>query len=459
MNRLPGGLNMNNKMPFSFILAVGFMLFALFFGAGNLIFPAMLGQSAGTNFLTANAGFIVTGVGLPLLGVLALGYSGKSDLQSLASRIHPVFGVVFTVVLYLSIGPLFAIPRTGTASFEIGIRPFLSEESSNIGLLIFSIIFFGVTVFFSMKSSNIVDIVGKILTPLLLIFIGILIVTAFVNPVGSVNSPTDKYVNDSFFTGFQEGYLTMDALAAFVFGIIVINAVKEKGATTKKEMMIAVTKAGGIAAGLLAIIYTSLSYIGASSVEEFGLLENGGVVLSSASNHYFGAYGGILLSLIVLGACLTTSIGLITSCSSYFNKLIPSISYKTFVIILSTVSAIFANVGLTQLIAVSVPVLVAIYPFVVCLMALTFLHPLFKGMQEVYQGSMIFTSIIAVFDALNAAGISFAPINDLFATILPLYGVGLGWILPAIVGAVLGYVWGKFIKGKSQAVQVEKIVR
>jgi LIVCS family branched-chain amino acid:cation transporter len=185
MNRLPGGLNMNNKMPFSFVLAVGFMLFALFFGAGNLIFPAMLGQSAGTNSWSANAGFIVTGVGLPLLGVLALGFSGKNDLQSLASRVHPVFGVVFTVVLYLSIGPLFAIPRTGTASFEMGIRPFLSGESSAIGLLIFSIIFFGVTAFFSLKSSKIVDIVGKILTPLLLIFIGILIVTAFINPIGN----------------------------------------------------------------------------------------------------------------------------------------------------------------------------------------------------------------------------------------------------------------------------------
>jgi LIVCS family branched-chain amino acid:cation transporter len=249
----------------------------------------------------------------------------------------------------------------------------------------------------------------------------------------------------------------MDALAAFVFGIIVINAVREKGAATKKEIMIAVTKAGSIAAALLAIIYTSLSYIGASSVEVFGLLDNGGAVLSGASNHYFGAYGGMLLSLIVLGACLTTSIGLITSCSSYFNKLIPSISYKTFVIMLSVVSAIFANVGLTQLIAVSVPVLVAIYPFVVCLMALTFFHPLFKGMKEVYQGSMILTSIVAVFDALNAAGISFVPINDLFAAILPLYGVGLGWILPAIVGAVLGYIWGKLTKSKSQPAQVEKI--
>lgn len=447
---------MNNKMPFSFVLAIGFMLFALFFGAGNLIFPAMLGQSAGTNIWSANAGFIVTGVGLPLLGVLALGYSGKSDLQSLASRVHPVFGLVFTVILYLAIGPLFAIPRTGTASFEMGIRPFLSEESSSLGLLIFTILFFGVTVFFSLKSTKIVDIVGKVLTPLLLLFIGILIATAFIFPIGSFQAPTENYVDGSFFTGFQEGYLTMDALAAFVFGIVVINAVKAKGASTKKEIMIAVTKAGSIAAGLLAIIYTSLSYIGASSVEALGLLENGGAVLSGASNHFFGAYGGLLLSLIVIGACLTTSIGLIISCSSYFNKLLPSISYKTFVILLSTISAIFANVGLTQLISVSVPVLVAIYPFVVCLMVLTFLHSFFNGRKEVYQGSMIFTSVVAFTDALKAAGMSIAPLEELFATVLPLYEVGLGWIFPAIIGGLLGFIWGKVKKEQPQRVQLER---
>ncbi|WP_339148496.1 MULTISPECIES: branched-chain amino acid transport system II carrier protein [unclassified Sutcliffiella] len=447
---------MKTNMPFSFVLAIGFMLFALFFGAGNLIFPAMLGQSAGTNIWSANAGFIVTGVGLPLLGVLALGYSGKSDLQSLASRVHPAFGLAFTVILYLAIGPLFAIPRTGTASFEMGIRPFLSEESSSFGLLIFTILFFGVTVFFSLKSTKIVDIVGKVLTPLLLIFIGILIATAFIFPIGSFQAPTESYVDGSFFTGFQEGYLTMDALAAFVFGIVVINAVKAKGATSKKEIMIAVTKAGSIAAGLLAIIYTSLSYIGASSVETLGQLENGGAVLSGAATHFFGAYGGLLLSLIVIAACLTTSIGLIISCSSYFNKLLPNIPYKTFVIMLSTISAIFANVGLTQLIAVSVPVLVAIYPFVVCLMALTFLHSFFKGKKEVYQGSMIFTSVVAISDALKAAGMSIAAIENLFTAVLPLYEVGLGWILPAIIGGLLGYVWAQVKKEKPQRVQLER---
>ncbi|PWW28194.1 LIVCS family branched-chain amino acid:cation transporter [Cytobacillus oceanisediminis] len=447
---------MSSKIPFSYLVAVGFMLFALFFGAGNLIFPAMLGQSAGINIWSANAGFIITGVGLPLLGILALGFSGKSDLQSLAGRVHPLFGLGFTVALYLSIGPLFAIPRTATVSFEIGIKPYFSEGSSVIGLIIFSILFFGITVYFSLKSSSIVDIIGKFLTPMLLIVIAVLIGAAFINPMGSFQAPSENYVSGAFFKGFQEGYLTMDALAAFVFGIIVVNAVKDKGAATKKDIMVAIAKAGVIAAGLLAIIYTSLSFIGASSVSELGLLDNGGAVLSGASTHYFGSFGAILLSLIVFGACLTTSIGLITACSSYFNKLMPGISYKSFVIVLSIFSAVLANFGLSQLIAISVPVLVGIYPLAIALMALTFLHPLFKGKKEVYQGSMLFTFVVSMFDGLNAAGISFAPINELFGSILPLYDVGLGWIVPAIAGGLIGYAVGLLKSSTSQSSEAEK---
>nr|WP_272899217.1 branched-chain amino acid transport system II carrier protein [Caldalkalibacillus salinus] len=420
---------------------MGFMLFALFFGAGNLIFPVMLGQTAGTNTWAANAGFIVTGVGLPLLGIIAVGISGKSDVQSLASRVHPSFGLIFTVVLYLSIGPLFAIPRVGTVSYEIGFKPFIPEENTVLGLLIYTMIFFGLTVLFSLKSSKIVDIVGKFLTPMLLLFIAIMIITAFLNPLGQFQAPAEYYTNNAFFKGFKEGYLTMDVLAAFVFGIIVINAVKEKGASSKKEIIMAVTKAGVIAAALLGIIYTSLSYIGASSVDSLGLLDNGGAVLASVSNHYFGSYGSILLSLIVTGACLTTSIGLITSCSSYFSKLLPSMSYNKLVIIFSVFAAGLANFGLNELIAISVPVLVAIYPLAICLMTLTFLHPLFKGKKEVYQGSILLTLVVAIFDGLNAAGMAIAPINNLFTTILPMYEVGLGWIAPAIVGAICGYIF------------------
>jgi LIVCS family branched-chain amino acid:cation transporter len=260
-------------------------------------------------------------------------------------------------------------------------------------------------------------------------------------PMGDFQAPMDAYSSHAFFKGFQEGYLTMDALAAFVFGIIVINAIREKGITDKKHLLVACMKAAVIAVALLALIYTGLSYLGALSVEQLGYLDNGGQVLSEVSGHYFGAFGGVLLGLIVLLACLTTSVGLITACATYFHKLIPSVSYKNFAIIFSVISTIFANFGLTQLISLSVPVLTAIYPLAIVLIFLTFTHSLFKGRAEVYQGSLLLTFIVSLFDGLNGAGITIQGVNTLFEQVLPFYGIGLGWIVPAVVGGVLGFIY------------------
>ncbi len=422
------------------VVAVGFMLFALFFGAGNLIFPPLLGQAAGENIFSANLGFIITGVGLPVLGVLALAFSGKSDLQSLASRVTPIYGLLFTVALYLTIGPLFAIPRTNTVAYEIGIVPFLNNSSSAWPLFVFTIIFFGITLYFSLQAKKLVDIIGKVLTPILLVVIGLLIVASIINPIGSIQPATEGYMTDSFFKGFQEGYLTMDALAAFVFGIIIINIIKDRGATSKKEIMGTALKVALVAAVLLAIIYSSLAYMGAFSVEGLGYLNNGGAILSAASEFYFGSYGKMILAVIVVAACLTTSIGLITSCASYFNKIVPSVSYKAWATVFTLFSAVISNFGLSSIIEFSVPVLSALYPLAMCLMLLTFLHPLFQGRKEVYQVSVLFTFIVALFDGLNAAGIKVEAVNEFFTSALPLYDVGLGWFVPAILGGVIGFI-------------------
>ncbi|MEK5445025.1 MULTISPECIES: branched-chain amino acid transport system II carrier protein [unclassified Fredinandcohnia] len=431
---------MSARDSFSNVIAVGFMLFALFFGAGNLIFPVQLGQLAGDNVFTANLGFIITGVGLPVLCILALAFSGKSDLESLAGRVNPIYGIFFTVALYLTIGPFFAIPRTNTVAYEIGIVPFLENQSSYLPLFLFTIVFFGVTLFFSLKSSKIVDIVGKMLTPILLIVIAILIIAAFVNPIGAIQEPTETYMSNSFFKGFQEGYNTMDALAAFVFGIIIINIMKQRGATSKKQIMLSTGKVALVAGVLLAVIYSSLAFLGATSVEGLGMLDNGGAILAAASQHFFGWYGKVILAVIVIAACLTTSIGLITSCASYFTKLIPALSYKKWAVVFTLFSAVISNFGLSTIISFSIPVLVALYPLAICLMALTFLHPLFKGRKEVYQVSILVTLILSINDGLNAAGVKIAALNDFLASVLPLYSVGLGWIVPAIVGGVIGYL-------------------
>lgn len=422
------------------IVAVGFMLFALFFGAGNLIFPPMLGQMSGENVFSANLGFIVTGVGLPILAILALAFSGKNDLQSLASRVHPAYGVFFTVALYLTIGPFFAIPRTNTVAFEIGMVPFIGDVNTSLWLLLFTILFFGATLFFSLKAQKIVDIVGKILTPVLLIAMLVLIVAFFISPIGSAQPPTEDYMEHSFFVGFQEGYLTMDALAAFVFGIIIINIIKEAGATTKREIMNLGWKIAVIAGILLAFIYSSLAYLGAGGVEELGYLDNGGAILAAASNYYFGNFGGVILAIIVILACLTTSIGLITSCASYFTKLIPSLSYTAWAVIFTLVSAVIANFGLNAIIEFSVPVLVALYPLAMALLVLTFLHPIYQGRKEVYQFSILLTLVVSVLDGLNAAGVNMPTLNDFVSSIIPWYTIGLGWVIPMLVGGILGFI-------------------
>jgi len=430
---------MSPRVPFSFIIILGFMLFALFFGAGNLIFPPMLGQLAGTNVWKANAGFLLTGVGLPLLAITAFVFSGENNLQSLARRVHPLFGILFTTVLYLAIGPFFAIPRSGNVSFEIGVKPFLSNDANPVALIIFTILFFTVACLLSLNPTKIIDVVGKFLTPIKLTFIGLLVVVALVQPIGRIQAPFEGYTSQVFFKGFQEGYLTLDALVAFVFGIIIVKAIKEKGATTKRQLMIVCGKATAIAATLLAIIYTALSYMGASSVEKLGRLDNGAEVLAKVSDYYFGSYGGIILGLMITVACLTTSVGLITVCSSFFHELFPAISYKKIAIILSLFSTLVANIGLTQLITVSTPVLMTLYPIAISLIFLTFLHQKFNGRSEVYQGSLILTFIVSIFDGLNAAGIHIEVIHDFFTKFLPMYNVGLGWILPAIIGGLCGY--------------------
>ena len=429
---------MSKNQTSSIVVILGFTLFALFFGAGNLIFPVMLGQMSGTNVWIAVAGFIVTGVGLPLLGVLAFSFAGSGDLRTISNRVHPVFGLVFTTTLYLAIGPLFAIPRTGTVSYEVGIKPFITNVDSPVPLAIFTVLFFGITCYFSLNSSKIVDLMGKVLTPLLLTSISILIITALLNPVNRLYAPVDSFEKSAFFKGFQEGYLTMDALASFVFGIFIIQAIREKGITEKKQAMVISLKAALLAAALLAIIYASLAYIGAGSVATLGYLENGGLVISRVAELYFGSFGQLLLGGIVVAACLTTSVGLITSCASYFHQLIPAVSYRKFAILFSLLSGIFANVGLTELISISVPVLTTIYPVAIVLMVLVFLNRFIDGKSNIYLTSIVFTLFVSIFDGLTAAEIHFPVINHLFSEWLPLYDVGLGWTLPAIIGGLIG---------------------
>ncbi|RST58834.1 branched-chain amino acid transport system II carrier protein [Siminovitchia terrae] len=444
---------MKEKLSFSSYFVIGVMLFALFFGAGNLIFPASLGQNAGTNLWPAIIGFLITGTGLPFLGILAMGFSGSRNLQDLASRVHPVYAVIFTSLLYLTIGPFFATPRTGAVAYDIGIAPFVSDDFAKTGLFIFTLVFFGITVWLSLNPTKIVDRVGKILSPGIIILLAVLLITVIVKPMGSFEAPQEAYSSGAFMKGFTEGYNTMDALASLVFGIIVINAIRGLGVTSKKEILSATIKSGTVATIFLGIIYVGIAYLGATSTGKIGLFDTGGPVLSNASSYYFGTFGAIMLAAIIILACLTTSIGLITACGEYFNTLFPKISYKVFVLFFSLLSFTIANFGLANIINYSIPVLMFLYPLAIVLMLLTFMSPLFKHSRLVYVSTIAVTFLISIVDGLKTLCDSLkipyfewlSPIIDFYKDNLPMYAEGLGWLIPVLVVLIGTGIIGRVI--------------
>src|SRR5699024_9522761 len=267
--------------------------------------------------------------------------SNSNNLQALAGRVHPVYGMLFTVMLYLTIGPFFAAPRTGAVAYEIGFAPFISESNLNLGLFIFTVIFFGVTLWLSLNPAKLVDRIGKVLAPALVILLGLLLITAFINPMSDIGEAQNAYVSAPFTTGFVEGYNTMDALASLVFGIIIINAVTAMGVKSSKGILLATGKSGFVAIVLLGVIYLGIAY--------------------------FGTIVMVLLAVLITLACLTTSIGLMMACGEYFNTLIPGVSYKVFVVLFTTLTFVIANFGLEQIINYSLPVLMLLYPLAIAI--------------------------------------------------------------------------------------------
>ncbi|WP_010288889.1 branched-chain amino acid transport system II carrier protein [Kurthia massiliensis] len=438
-----------SSISFSTYALIGTMLFGLFFGAGNLIFPIQLGQLAGNNFWPALIGFLVTAIGLPLMGILAIGLTGSNGLRDLGSRVHPLFGLVFSVALYLTIGPFFAIPRTATVPFSVGFEPFIGKEHVTLFLALFSLVFFVIVYYFSLNPAKIMDYIGKYLTPAFLIFLFVLIIISIIKPMGSFEGAVGDYVNHSFITGFKEGYNTLDALASLAFGIVVINAIKQQGITDKKQIANATWKAGLFAILLMGVIYGFITYMGATSVSAVGSFENGALIFAAVADHYFGSFGAVLLAIIIVLACLKTSIGLITSCSEFFHEVYPRISYKWYVFILCIVSFTIANFGLNNIITYAVPVLMFLYPLAIVLIILALLSPLFKARRPVFATAMFFTFFISIIDGYNALigsvpewKVSFLQkIAQFYADTLPFYDLGLGWIVPAVVGAIIGYMY------------------
>lgn len=426
-----------NSLSRKDLVLVSLMLFSLFFGAGNLIFPPFLGQAAGNATWVTMVGFFITAVGFPILGVIAVAKS--SGLHNLASRVHPLFATVFTVLIYLSIGPGLGIPRAGSLPFEMAVRPFLPEGliSHGLALFIYTFVFFLVAYWLCLTPAKLVDRMGKILTPTLLILISAIFIASVFKPLGSYGEVTGSYIDSPFISGFLDGYMTMDTIAALNFGIVISLVIKSKGIKGEKAVVKNSVKAGIFAGGLLIIIYSMLAHLGATSGGRFGGTENGAQTLANVMLYIFGDAGAVLLAVIFTLACLTTCVGLITSCSQYFVTLSSKVSYKTWVRVLSLSSMVLANMGLTKILKVSVPVLDAIYPIAIVLIMLAMCDKFFKGNQMVYGVTIGITSCVSVIYALSNASINISVIENMVKW-LPFYDRGLGWVLPALFGVGIG---------------------
>lgn len=423
-------------------LVVGFMLFAIFFGAGNLIFPPKLGLDSGTEFLPSILGFVVTGVGLPLLGIAVSGYYQGGYKEALSRKVHPYFSLIFLMAIYLTIGPFFAIPRTGATAYQMSVVPFLGE-SGTVSLFLFTLCYYLISIWFSLNPSKVVDRIGSILTPVLLIAIVALVVKALSLLGGNEPQAMQSNIEMPFFNGIVEGYLTMDALASITFSVIVINAIKRHQADNR-GLVRQTAFAGVIAAIALGAIYIALAWIGNHypiSVETLATLNEKGqnigtFILNSVAAEAFGEFGRSLLGAIVTLACLTTSIGLIVTTSDYFHSVYPKLNYKTYVLIFTVISFVIANQGLDFVISKSVPVLLVLYPIAISVIFLLLLNILFNLPNIVIRVPLMLVAIVSLLSVLG------------FGESLPLKSISMEWVPFALLGIAIGFIWHKVSPAK-----------
>lgn len=418
----------------------------MFFGAGNLIFPPFLGFQAGTSMPVAMLGFMISAVCLPILGVIAVARSG--GLTALAERVHPKFAFLFTLLIYLSIGPCLAIPRTASTSFEMVVAPLFSGAASVsfmpswLAQVIYSVAFFLLAGTIALNPERLTQRLGKILSPTLLTLIAVLFAASVIHPLGGYSAATGAYASMPLVTGFIDGYQTMDTLAALNFGLIIALNIRMLGVADDRDGVKETIIAGLLAGVLLTVVYFALSHVGAQSTAVAVTSENGAQSLTAVAQAQFGPLGLVILGAIFFVACLNTCVGLLSCCSNYFKTVFPCLGYRGWLAVFVVTSTVISNAGLTLILKLSIPVLVAIYPVAIVLIALSFLNPLIHGSRLVYGLTMALTIVVSVVAGFTAAAIEIPGLTHLMK-MLPLSDVGLEWILPAAAGIVVGLVIDK----------------
>ena len=411
-------------------IVVGFALFSMFFGAGNVIFPPYLGFGAGTQWVNGFLFYFIADIGLALFALFTLLKVGGSE--NITGRIGSVASNILMSAIILCIGPMVAIPRTAATTFEMSVAPLIG----GISPVVFSIAFFIVVLLLSIRQSAVIDVVGKVLTPALLIGLLVLIIKGIISPLGSIVNP---HVDSSFVivNGIKSGYQTMDVLAALAFGIIILKSAQEKGYSDARESSKMIRAAAVIAGVLLLIVYFGLTYLGATSASLFSLGISRAELVIGIVERLLGKTGLVIFAVVVALACMTTAVALVSSAASFFEKLTKGrLSYATLVIIICVSSAVISNLGLDRIVAVASPILDIVYPPTLVLIALSWFGD--RLSRGVYRWAVIGALIASVLSTLSLYGVSVPIVNT-----LPLASLGLGWIVPAAGFGIVAYVIGR----------------
>ncbi|MDP0563476.1 MAG: branched-chain amino acid transport system II carrier protein [Candidatus Endonucleobacter sp. (ex Gigantidas childressi)] len=432
-------------------IGMGFLTFAMFLGAGNLIFPPMAGYLSGVNIWQAALGFLITGVGLPLLAIVTISRVG-GNFNAITQELPPWVVTCMGICIFLLVGPLYAVPRTAVVAYEIGVIPFLKDTSGSTLQLLFCTIFFFLTWIFCLQPGKLLEFVGKIITPALIILLIILGLSPIVVPQGEIGNAIGPYSQAPFLNGFLEGYLTMDALAAFVFGVVIMTNLKSHGISEQKTLTKYSIYTGLIAAIGLTLVYISLFYLGATTRDIITNPSTGGQILARYVEHLSGPVGSIFLSLVITLACLTTAIGCISSAGEYFDKLTTNkLSYSWIVTIMSISCIIIASMNLNQLIQLFTPVLLALYPSSIALILLGLIKQHIPNPTLTYRITLLTIFIFSLIDVSQDMPVVAPLINAI--SFLPGLNVHMGWLAPGIISFLITLLLGWLIRVKPSPIQ------
>ncbi len=414
-------------------LAIGITLFSMFFGAGNLILPPLLGVQAQSQTPLAMLGFLVAGIGLPVLGIVSVARAG--DLSRLAGRVHPAFGAVFAALIYLAIGPCLAIPRTSSTSFEMLVPLLPAGVDPNVARVGFSLAFFAVALALAMRPGRLSRFMGRVSGPALVALIVVLVGSALLRGLGEVGPATAPYDGNATLGGFLTGYQTMDLLASLTFGLVIAENVRDLGVTSEAGVTREIGRAGLLMGVLMALVYCGLAYVGVAVAPGHPGLTNGAAALVASAGETLGVAGTVLVAAIFLVACLNVCCGLVSCCATYFSEAVPRVGYRAWAVGFAAFSCAVSTLGLDAIIAFSGPLLGVLYPPAIVLVLMGLARRTFDGCPLCWPLGVGTATLLSLASALAT---TLAPGTWTPLDLLPLSAQGLGWVLPTALALLAG---------------------